>query len=414
MSYMKTYAVPNQVIIVAAGESSRFFPFNKDGHKSTFSLMGKPILSHTIDALLRVGMKKICIVKSPDDKKIEQIVQGYDASVVSCVNQPSPLGMADALLQVTGLQDKPVFVLNPQQMSLEVFIDQLKIFSQSENITSDSVILFSRVVSDMSKYGILGLSERKVTKVVEKPTDTTGLSNEGIIGVYIFPPKFLSFLATQKQEEYQLEAALNAYAQKEDVFSVPMKTTTVSLKYPWDMFEIVHSMFQHVKEKRIHPSTYVHPTAVIEGPVVIEEGAKVYEYAIIKGPCYIGKDVVIGSYCKVRNESVLEEGVELTNAVEVRGSILAEGMHIHSGYIGDSIIGKHVRIGGGFITANKRLDRKTISVMVKGKLVDTKRNGLGCFIGDNAHIGIHCGTNPGRVISPSAEVAPGTIVVKNI
>jgi NDP-sugar pyrophosphorylase family protein len=160
----------------------------------------------------------------------------------------------------------------------------------------------------------------------------------------------------------------------------------------------------------IDPQAKVDPSARISGPVIIEEGTHIYEYAIIKGPCYIGKNAVVGSYCKVRKETVLEEGVELQNSVDVKHSIIGQGTHVHSGFIGDSIIGENVRIGANFITANRRLDRKKVRVLIKGKMVDTRSSFFGSLIGDKAKIGIHCGTNPGVVIPEDSVVAPGTIV----
>ena len=143
---------------------------------------------------------------------------------------------------------------------------------------------------------------------------------------------------------------------------------------------------------------------------MVEKGAVVEDYAVIEGPCYIGKKTIVGTFCKVRPGTVLEEDVVLQNAVEIKHSIVGKGTHLHSGYLGDSIVGEDVRIGAGFISGNRRLDRGNIRVMVKGELVDTKSTFFGTLIGDRARIGIHCGTNPGVIILPETHILPGTVV----
>lgn len=218
-------------------------------------------------------------------------------------------------------------------------------------------------------------------------------------------------MRTLKSSEYQLEEALDKYARENEVVAVESKYPTLSLKYAWDVFKIVSYRFsQFAVGPEIRRGAHVGAGAVISGPVVVEEGAEIHEYAVIQGPCYIGKNAVVGTYCKVRKEAVLEEGVELQNSVEVKHSIIGRNTHVHSGYIGDSIIGEDVRIGAGFITANRRLDRKTVRVPIKGEKVDTKNSFFGSLIGDRAKIGIHCGTNPGTVIAQDSVIMPGTIV----
>ncbi len=73
------------------------------------------------------------------------------------------------------------------------------------------------------------------------------------------------------------------------------------------------------------------------------------------------------------------------------------------------MIGEDCRIGAGFITANRRFDRRNILIEVKGEKVDSGMSSLGVFVGNNVHIGIHAGTMPGTVIGTSVTISPGTI-----
>ena len=60
----------------------------------------------------------------------------------------------------------------------------------------------------------------------------------------------------------------------------------------------------------------------------------------------------------------------------------------HLSYIGDSIIGEHVNLRCGTVTANVRLDKKNISMEIKDKLIETHRRKLGAIIGNCRSLGI--------------------------
>lgn len=403
--------MPSTAVILAAGQSSRFEPFRRNQHKSTFQLFGKPIISQTIEALGGLGIKRIIVIKSPSDKVLGKILEPVKRKfTVEILDQKEPLGMGNAILTARkSFRKTAVLVINPQQVNIPDHIESLDKMKDSKN--KDNVILFSQKTNTPQKYGMLGLKGNTVTKVVEKPTNLTGLSDKRILGIYILSEDFINFMSKLPTSEYQLEKALNKYAKTGKVTAVSSRHPTLSLKYPWDLFPIVHYQFEQFPDKTsIHPKATIHPTAQIDGKVIIKKGAKIYPFAIIQGPAFIGENVVIGSYCKVRGETVLEERVELQNQVDAKHSIICRDTHIHSGFVGDSIIGENVGIGANFITANRRLDRKKIRVMVKGKLAQTDSSYFGALIGDNVKVGIQCGSNPGVVVPEGTSIMPGTMI----
>ena len=85
-------------------------------------------------------------------------------------------------------------------------------------------------------------------------------------------------------------------------------------------------------------------------------------------------------------------------------SIVQEGMHSQSGFVGDSVIGKNCRFGAGFVSGNVRFDEKPIHGLRK----------LGVVVGDNSAFGIHSGTMPGVLIGSNCKVGPATHVFENL
>jgi UDP-N-acetylglucosamine diphosphorylase / glucose-1-phosphate thymidylyltransferase / UDP-N-acetylgalactosamine diphosphorylase / glucosamine-1-phosphate N-acetyltransferase / galactosamine-1-phosphate N-acetyltransferase len=255
---------------------------------------------------------------------------------------------------------------------------------------------------------MLQLDGNLITGLVEKPADTSGLSDQRIVGILLLNSQLIDQIKLSPVEEYQLERELNQYAQDQPLYYLETAMPTVSLKYPWDLFDIGRLLLDHQQPTQSDQAT-IHPTALIASNVHIESGAKICEYAIVDGPTYIGPNAVIGRYSEVGEGSIIESGAELQRRVEVKRSYIGPNSHIHSGTILDSIIDSNVRIGAGFITANRRLDRQAIKVVLNHR-IDTKRTSLGTFIGTGSSIGIHSGTNPGTIIGPNTRVLPGTIL----
>src|SRR3989344_4911239 len=92
-----------QAVILAAGESSRFWPFN-NVHKSLVKIMGKPIILYTIQGLINADIKEIIIIQS-SSRDIENELKNYPeySRYVKYVIQNNPKGMGDALSQAKEL-----------------------------------------------------------------------------------------------------------------------------------------------------------------------------------------------------------------------------------------------------------------------------------------------------------------------
>tara|TARA_Y100000310_G_C20583848_1_gene764380 strand:- start:635 stop:1318 length:684 start_codon:yes stop_codon:yes gene_type:complete len=169
------------------------------------------------------------------------------------------------------------------------------------------------------------------------------------------------------------------------------------VQYPRDLFSVLDTLFEKSDSEQI-----IHPSATIG------------EGTVITGPVYIGKDCVIGAHNVLRGPLNLEQGVKTGAFCELKHSIVQEGTHFHSGYVGESIIGKNCRFGGGVIASDRRIDRGTIKVEVEGEKIDTKSTYMGVVIGNETKVGIHVGFMPGVMIGSDCIVGPGTQVFKNL
>ncbi len=182
---------------------------------------------------------------------------------------------------------------------------------------------------------------------------------------------------------------------------------------PWDPLGRIKKFLADRVEPAIHGA--VHPTAVIEGAVFIDEGAKVEPGAYIQGPCWIGKGSQVRQGAYIRGSVYVGEKCVVGHVTEVKNSLFLDGAKAgHFAYVGDSILGKGVNLGAGTKLANFRLDAGNILLNVDGESVDTGLRKFGALLGDDVQTGCNSVTSPGTVIGRKSWIYSNTTVPKGI
>jgi bifunctional UDP-N-acetylglucosamine pyrophosphorylase/glucosamine-1-phosphate N-acetyltransferase len=414
----------NQAVILAAGESSRFWPLNKS-NKSLIKIMGRPLIWYTIKGLEDAGIKEAIIVQDSKEE-IKKELKNYEFKInIKYVVQNRPKGMGDALLRTEKLVNGEILVLNPNHFEVKDLLTFLKNKKLETKPKSIEMILFSEQTDTPEKYGIIEFYKEKgiylrVKRIVEKPARKKAPSDKRIVGIYILPHDFLSYLKKVPEEQYSFENAIDLYLEEnsgQNNLTISIDLTNrkePSLKYPWDLFVVNKFLMDKYLKNKIAKSAKISKNAVIKGNVYIGENVKVFEGAVIKGPCYIGDNGIVGNNSVVRDYTNIENKGMIGALAEAARCIFQENVHIHSGYFGDSIFGKGCRVGAGTVTANVRLDRGIIKSVVKGEKIETGLDSLGAIVGENTKIGINCSLMPGKLIGSNCIVGPDSLVSENI
>lgn len=402
-----------QAILLAAGESSRFWPLAEKRHKSLVKIMGKSLIEWAVLAVAKAGIKDIIIVHSPNSQLEKFLGGGSNFGVkLSYLVQKEAKGMGNAVMQAESLIKDSFFVLNPDIFNADKY---LKLMLAKQKETGAKMVLLGAKTDKPWKYGMFDFTGDKVNSIVEKPAQGKEPSDTRAIGIYLLPKDFFGIYRRVEEREYSYEDALALYMKEHDVRLAITKEETPSLKFPWDLFKDSQIMMDAlIIKQKIGKNVKIAKSAIIEGPVWLGEGTTVYEHAVIKGPCYIGKNCIIGNNSLIRKYTNLEDGVLIGANAEVTRSIFQADSHIHSGFFGDSIIGENARIGAGTITANLRVDRAEIKPVVKGVRVETKLTALGAIIGEGTHLGASVNLMPGILIGANSKIGPNTLVKENV
>lgn len=399
-----------QAVILAAGESSRFWPLNQK-HKTLIKIMGRPLIWYTIESLKKAGIKDIIIVQGPK-KEIETELQNYNLGIkIQYVIQPESKGMGNALFQTRDLLQEQFFVLNAERFDAG---DYIKPILEKHKSSSSKMIFLGAQTNNPKLYGILRIEGDRAKGMIEKPAEGKEPSNIKVVGIYFLPKEFLDYYQRIPEQMYSFEDALSLYMKEKDARWILTKEVTPPFKYPWHLFEVTKCLMDKYLEKKIAKSAKISKNVIIEGKVFIGENCKIFENVVIKGPCYIGDNCVIGNNSIIRDYANIEHKGLIGALTEVARCIFQEDVHTHSGYFGDSIFSKGCRVGAGTITANVRIDRGEIKSVIKGEKIRTGLDSLGVIMGENSKTGIHCSLMPGLLIGSNCLVGPSLVVFKNI
>jgi len=404
----------DQAVILAAGESSRFWPLNYR-HKSLFYLMGRPIIFWNLKGIEEAGIKKVIIVQSPKEDVKEELKKfNFKKLKIKYVIQPKPLSSGDALWQARNYLKGPFFLLNADVLnSKEILKEMLKKIKKEKK-----PVLAGQKTKTPWLFGMMKLRGDRILEIVEKPKKGKEPSEIKVVGVYYLEPKFFYYYQKVKKNPHDLEDALSAYMKENEVKVALIKKeeekTPAFLKYPWHLFNLRKYLFDNFLKEKIEKTAKISKNVIIEGKVYIGKNSKILEGAKIKGPCYIGENCFIGNNSLVRDYSDLEDNVLVGAFCEVARSIFQREVTTHSGYFGDSIIGEGTKIGAGTITSNVRLDRGEIFSEIKGEKINTSLKSFGAVIGKNTFIGTKVNIMPGKFIGSNCIIFPNSIVFKNV
>jgi bifunctional UDP-N-acetylglucosamine pyrophosphorylase/glucosamine-1-phosphate N-acetyltransferase len=295
--------------------------------------------------------------------------------------------------------------------------DAVKNVLQSFKPGKTAVVMGVVPVDKPESYGIIEFdTEKKVNRIVEKPTGGKAPSNLANAGIYVFSNEVFDKLRQLKASvrgEWELTDAVTLLAKDGTVLAAELsKDDWFDVGRPWDLLDANNWALKRMTHEVLGT---VEQGAHLIGAVSVAESARIRSGAYIAGPSFIGEECDVGPNCFIRPGTSLGKGVRVGNACEIKNSIIMDHTHIgHLSYVGDSILGEHCNLGAGTITANYRMDAGSIKMMVKDQLVDSGRRKLGAILGDNVKTGIKSLLMPGVKVGVNCWVGPNFMVERDL
>lgn len=364
------------LIVLAAGMGTRM---NSDLPKVLHTLAGVPMLHHALTAGRALEPSRVVVVTGHEAEAVAKSALAFDEAVQTVIQEPQ-LGTAHAVAQAAPLladAEGDAIVLygdvpfmRPQ--TLQAMLDA--------RATHDVVILGFEP-KDPGRYGRLITHDDQLTRIVEynDATETeraVRLCNSGIvcagtktlfrlIGMvgnaneageyyltdivelaraeglsvgYLTCPETELLGINTRAELAGAEAAFQTRARLEAL------ENGVTLTAPETVFFALDTW--------IGRDAVVGPHVIFGPAVTVESGAEIKAFCHLEG-CHISRGAVVGPFARLRPGAELAEDVHVGNFVEIKNSVLDEGVKVgHLTYLGDAHVGEFTNIGAGTVTCN--------------------------------------------------------------
>ncbi|MEE9201808.1 MAG: sugar phosphate nucleotidyltransferase [Dehalococcoidia bacterium] len=404
-----------KAVFLCGGIGRRMFPFTEE--KCLLTFQGRTLLEHQMERVAQAGVRDFLVIAGPGaQQRVVEAAGRVKGVSVQVVLQEEPRGMGHALLGAREhLGTGPVLLVSPSDV---VDTTAYARMLTAAGVGSAASYLLSYEAKEYFPGGYLVVgADGWVKGIVEKPGPGREPSQVVNIVVHLHtrPGELLEAIAAEGVEgDDTYERALGrVMASGDQVKVVPYEGFWGPIKYPWHILTVMEHLLQGL-QRDIAPSAKIAPSAVLEGRVVVGEGARVLENAVIRGPAYIGPDSVIGNNALIRGGVHIGAGAVVGFGTEIKHSYIGRGSYFHFAYIGDSIIGQGCNLGAGTITANLPFHHRNVRVKVGEEEVDTGMTYLGAMVGDNCQTGIHASLMPGVRMGAGSMLGPHLCLARDL
>ncbi|MDD3225642.1 MAG: NDP-sugar synthase [Clostridium sp.] len=305
-----------KALFLAGGFGTRLKPLTDKTPKPMVPIMGKPLLERNIMKLKKYGIKEFVLSVHYKPYEIKQYFgDGSKFGVkIHYVKEDIPLGTGGAIKNAEKYFDDSFLIFNSDIIDE---IDYKKLINYHKEKSADATIAVTRV-KDPSMYGVIEYDkDNYVTSFKEKPKKDEIKSHYINAGVYIFEPKVLDEIASDKVISIERDTfptllkkhyKISIYG--ESSYWMDIGTPAKYLRVHRDILEgkyridgLNFSNHGIIKGKNIN----IKSTANILGPVYIGDNVSIGDY------CDIGPNTVIGSNCKVGQNSKIYNSLVWNN-----------------------------------------------------------------------------------------------------
>lgn len=402
-------------IILAAGQGTRM---KSKLYKVLHPVCGKPMVSHVIDQVSKIGADRIITVVGHGAEKVKSELEGRCEFVL----QEEQLGTGHAVLQakerlskekghtLVVCGDTPLLTAETIQALVDKHIEE-----------NAKVTVLTAVTENPEGYGrVIRNDKGYVEKIVEHKdaTPEERKVKEINTGTYCFDNESL-FQALEKvtnenaQGEYYLPDVIEILkneGQRVSAFCTEDFSETLGVNDRVALAEAEKIMRKRINEYHMKNGvTIIDPEhTYIDADVAIGQDTIIYPGTIVGGATKIGEDCVIGPnteinnshigsgstvrhsaifdshigsgvqigpFAHIRPQSEIHDHVRIGNFVEIKKSTIGNESKVsHLSYIGDAEVGKDVNIGCGSITVNYDGQNKFKTTIEDGAFIGCNSN----------------------------------------
>jgi bifunctional UDP-N-acetylglucosamine pyrophosphorylase/glucosamine-1-phosphate N-acetyltransferase len=404
-----------KAVILTAGLSTRTYPLTVRKPKPLLKLANAPNLAHLLRGLAKAGVQEVVLVVGFEREQVERTIGRKFAGVtVHYAIQEQPLGTGHAVLQAEPfISAEPFAVLNGDDLLLP---DALTACLQQVPA------LLVAPHHQPQRFGVVEVADGFVRALREKPKEATAGALVST-GAWALPSDAFAWLkALPPAEDGEIRLPdITPQLMRHGLRAVVTEDGWVPVTYAWDVLiatKYLLSLWGTERVAELLPSPQVlgvvHPTAEVHGDVFIAKTARVEAGAKIVGPAMIGEGSVIGANSDIVR-TVIGDDCHIGGGAHLEDCVVMDKVQVgNDAELMWSVLGDSVVVGNQVRAFAKLPSGITVRSVVKGQLVDTGMEQLGCIVGDGARIGDNCVLYPGVKVWVDRTVLPRTEVLEDV
>ena len=358
-----------KAVILAGGEATRLRPLTCNTAKIMVPVLNQPLLEHLINYLKRHSITDIILALSQQIDEIQShFGDGGDFGVkITYSVEDSPLGTAGAVKNAQSFLNESFLVFNG-----DIFTDLNLTTMIAQHRDRDALATIALTpVDNPTIYGVVETnSDGRVKQFKEKPGWDELTTNMINAGIYILEPSILDYITPNAFSMFERDVFPPLLEEGRILYSYPSKAYWIDMGTPEKYLKLHHDLLNHLnRSMKFEGESSVHPSAQIEGPVVIGKNCFIGKDSVIRGP------VALGSECQIEEDVIIEgavlwqkskvgRGAKLKNCIVASNCYIAEKSEVLDGCVlGDNVvIGKGNKLAQDIrILPGKSIEPKTIS-----------------------------------------------------
>ncbi|MDT1063430.1 bifunctional UDP-N-acetylglucosamine diphosphorylase/glucosamine-1-phosphate N-acetyltransferase GlmU [Paracoccus sp. CPCC 101403] len=365
---------PIALIVLAAGQGSRM---QSDLPKVVHRLGGVPLVGHALAAGRAVEPERVVVVAGHGAEMVRKAIGKLDPEAAIAL-QEEQLGTGHAVLQALPLLDGfegRVIVLYGDTP----FIGEDTLLALSSHPADVVVLGFE--AADPGRYGRLVVGPEGLERIVEykdadAATRAIRLVNSGVLAadaslLRALLPQLGNDNAAGEYYLTDIPALARAEGRRVEVVTCD-EAETLGINTREELAAAEAAFQSRARARALEDGVTLSDPAtvwfaldtvigrdavigqnVVFGPgVTVESGAEILPFCHLEG-CHVSSGATVGPFARLRPGAELGGDVHVGNFVEIKNSVLDEGVKVgHLTYLGDAQIGAGTNIGAGTVTCN--------------------------------------------------------------
>lgn len=343
-----------KAVILVGGEGTRLRPLTCHTPKAMVPILNRPFMEHLIGYLKRHGVTEAILAMGYLPDPIQSYLgDGIQFGVkLTYLVEESPLGTAGAVKNAESFLDGTFVVFNGDVLTE---IDLTTMLRRHKEV-KPRVSIALTPVDNPTAYGVVETdAQGMVRRFLEKPGWDEVTTNMINAGIYILEPEVLAHIPASVPSMFENYLFPRLLEMGEPILGYPSDAYWIDIGTPEKYLQANHDLLLARGDRGVQMAgkSQIHPTARVEGAVLIAEECVIAEKARVKGP------TVLGPHCEIGKGAVVEGAVlwhhsRVGEGAVVRNCIVCSHSYVEPGsrVLDNCVLGDSVTVASGNTLVN--------------------------------------------------------------